>query len=356
MLALSFTAADLARTRFAVSPLWEVMASARMLRQPGGPALYRPWLEPARARLAAARLDWSLLAALVPLPPVMMPVFIAPPPSVPEPDLALELAVLRATPPELVREAVAALDPARLTRLAEDLPSPRAEDLPTPRAEGPLTPRAEGPLTRLAEDPERGLAELAETVEAYWELVLAPYWPRMLTLLRGDVLHRARLLAEGGAQRLLDSLDPGVSWEHDTLQVPHRYCAGEQELGGRGLLLVPTVFGGSKVYSITSPRWQPTLRYPPRGVATLWEQAPAAAPEALAAVVGRSRALLLTELHAPASTTDLARRTGITPGGVSQHLTTLRAAGLVTAHRVGRFVLYARTGAAEALLTAATGA
>ncbi|MDH6140296.1 MULTISPECIES: ArsR/SmtB family transcription factor [Kitasatospora] len=348
MLALSFTAADLARTRFAVSPLWEVMASARMLRQPGGPALYRPWLEPARARLAAARVDWSLLAALVPLPPVMMPVFIAPPPSVPEPDLALELAVLRATPPELVREAVAALDSARLT--------PRAEDSLTRLAEDPPTPRAEDPLTRLAEDPERGLAELAETVEAYWELVLAPYWPRLLTLLRGDVLHRARLLAEGGAQRLLDSLDPGVSWEHDTLQVPHRYCAGEQELGGRGLLLVPTVFGGSKVYSITSPRWQPTLRYPPRGVATLWEQAPASAPEALAAVVGRSRALLLAELHAPASTTDLARRTGITPGGVSQQLTTLRAAGLVTAHRVGRFVLYARTSAAEALLTAATGA
>ncbi|MCC9309512.1 helix-turn-helix domain-containing protein [Kitasatospora sp. RB6PN24] len=324
MLALSFTAADLARTRFAVSPLWEVMASARMLRQPDRSALYRPWLEPARARLAAARLDWSLLAALVPLPPVMLPVFIAPPPSVPEPDLALELTVLRATPPELVREAVAALG------------SPR--------------------LAPLVEDPERGLAELAETVEAYWELVLAPHWPRLLTLLRGDVLHRARLLAEGGAQRLLDSLDPGVSWEQDTLQVPHRYHSGAKGLGGRGLLLVPTVFGGSKVHSVTSPRWQPTLRYPPRGVATLWEQAPAPAPEALAAVVGRSRALLLAELHAPASTTDLARRTGITPGGVSQHLTTLRAAGLVTAHRVGRFVLYARTGAAEALLAAAAGA
>ncbi|MFD8087824.1 hypothetical protein ACFV4F_39755 [Kitasatospora sp. NPDC059722] len=42
----------------------------------------------------------------------------------------------------------------------------------------------------------------------------------------------------------------------------------------------------------------------------------------------------------------------MTPGGVSQHLTTLRTAGLLTAHRTGRHVLYARTEAAEALLGA----
>jgi DNA-binding transcriptional ArsR family regulator len=37
---------------------------------------------------------------------------------------------------------------------------------------------------------------------------------------------------------------------------------------------------------------------------------------------------------------------------VSQHLGVLRAGGLVTAHRVGRVVLYARTSVAEALLAA----
>ncbi|MFD0573635.1 ArsR/SmtB family transcription factor [Kitasatospora gansuensis] len=76
-------------------------------------------------------------------------------------------------------------------------------------------------------------------------------------------------------------------------------------------------------------------------------------PHALAAVIGRSRAVLLAELDTPASTTDLARRTGITAGGVSQHLTALRAAGLVDAHRSGRYVLYVRTEAAEVLLAAA---
>ncbi len=39
---------------------------------------------------------------------------------------------------------------------------------------------------------------------------------------------------------------------------------------------------------------------------------------------------------------------------VSQYLTVLRNAGLVSAHRAGRSVLYARTTAAETLLKAAS--
>jgi DNA-binding transcriptional ArsR family regulator len=67
-------------------------------------------------------------------------------------------------------------------------------------------------------------------------------------------------------------------------------------------------------------------------------------------VLGRTRADLLDELDVPASTTDLARRLALTPGAVSRHLTAVRAAGLLGAHRVGRRVLYARTKVAETLL------
>ncbi|WP_145791413.1 ArsR/SmtB family transcription factor [Kitasatospora atroaurantiaca] len=323
VLELSFTTSDLAHTRFAISPLWEVMASVRRLKDSADNALYRPWVEQVRPRLSASGLDWRLLSELLPDPPRTIPVFIAPPPSVPEPDLDLELTVLRATSAERVRSGLAGLGTPSSTR-----------------------------LDALRTDPETGLAELAGIIEAYWELALAPYWPRMLTLLRGDALHRARLLAEGGAQRLLNDLDPAITWTSDSLQVPHRQASGIKELGGRGLLLVPSVFVWPRVYSITSPNWQPTVRYPPRGIATLWERTATRTPEALAAVLGRSRALLLTELHAPASTTDLARRTGLTAGGVSQQLTALRAAGLVSPHRTGRYVLYARTELAEALLQA----
>ncbi|MCF3101158.1 winged helix-turn-helix transcriptional regulator [Streptomyces roseoverticillatus] len=324
MLELEFTARDVARTRFALSPLWEVVAGVRILKNdPGEYGLFRPWAEQARRRLAAAGLDWGLLADLVPAPPRTIPLFVAPPPTTPLADLGVELAVLRATPVEQVRSGLG----------------------------GRRAPRS-ARLDALRDDPRRGLAELAELIEAYWEIVLAPYWPRMRSLLEGDVLHRARLLAEGGADRLLSDLDPAVGWDTDTLRVRHLHARDTRRLDGRGLLLVPSVFAWPRVFSITAPGWQPTLRYPPRGVATLWERR-TAVTEPLAAVIGRGRARLLAELDTPASTTELAHRTGMTPGGVSQHLTVLRSAGLIDGHRTGRYVLYTRTEAAEVLLTAA---
>jgi DNA-binding transcriptional ArsR family regulator len=60
--------------------------------------------------------------------------------------------------------------------------------------------------------------------------------------------------------------------------------------------------------------------------------------------------LLLTELGTPASTTELAARTGMPTPTVSHHLTALRAAGLAVSHRAGRSVLYLRTELAERLL------
>ena len=102
---------------------------------------------------------------------------------------------------------------------------------------------------------------------------------------------------------------------------------------------------------MTEEPWQPTLIYPARGVALLWEEA-AAAPDALAKVLGRSRAALLADLDAPRTTTDLALRLEMTPGGVSQHLSVLKESGFVTARRNGRAVLYCRSELADQLVTA----
>ncbi|MET7461573.1 helix-turn-helix domain-containing protein, partial [Nonomuraea sp. NPDC005501] len=107
---------------------------------------------------------------------------------------------------------------------------------------------------------------------------------------------------------------------------------------------------GPRVYPDTTPPYPPPVRYPPRGVATLWERRAADTPSALATVLGRTRARLLAELDQPASTQDLARRLELAEPGVSRHLTALRDAGLCTSHRTGRYVLYARTAVAEALL------
>jgi DNA-binding transcriptional ArsR family regulator len=313
VLELSFTTRDLAYVRFAFSPLWEVVASLRVLRDPAPDPIHHPWLAQVRKRLPRAGMDLRPLYELVPSPApassggvTVIPGFLAPPPTTPMPDLEVELAVLAATPPDLT---------------------------------GPVAPK---------------LDTLVMLIRRYWDLAVAPYWPRMLTLLQGDVLYRARRLTEGGTARLFQDLDPKVTWDRDTLYVAQRFSRSVA-LRGRGLLLVPSVFAWPRIYTKVDPPWPPVLRYPPRGIGMLWTApTPASGPgTALRAILGRSRALLLAELAAPASTTDLARRTGLTAGAVSQHLGALRAAGLVTGHRTGRFVLYARTSAAEALLTAA---
>lgn len=72
-------------------------------------------------------------------------------------------------------------------------------------------------------------------------------------------------------------------------------------------------------------------------------------------MLGRTRALLLSGLDTPASNGDLARRTGRSKASVSEALTALRRAGLVSAHRTGRYVLYARTGVGEDLVAGAGG-
>jgi DNA-binding transcriptional ArsR family regulator len=58
---------------------------------------------------------------------------------------------------------------------------------------------------------------------------------------------------------------------------------------------------------------------------------------------------VLGGLDAPVSTTELARRLGLSPAGVSAHLRVLARAGLAVATRDGRTVLYGRTPLGEML-------
>lgn len=325
MIQIEFTTEDVARTRFALSPLWEVVASVRVLKSADEHGLHQRWTRRVRRELAASERDFGPLFDLVPAPArpprtSSLPSFLCPPPVTPLPSLAVELAGLRATPPQRIRTT---------------------SDVPPER------------IGALRADPSAALGRLSELIEDYWELALAPYWSRILGLLESDIAYRARRLVEGGAQHLFADLDPQVTWDAGTLQLAHRAVHGPRGLDSRGLLLVPSAFVWPRIFSVLGESWQPALRYPPRGVGTLWSPRPVAASEALCGVLGRSRALLLAELVFPTATIDLARRTGLTPGGASQHLTTLRAAGLVSAHRSGRKVLYVRTSAAETLLAAA---
>jgi len=209
-------------------------------------------------------------------------------------------------------------------------------------------------LRQFETEPRRAIRSVAELMSAYWDRAFAAHWPRIRALLEHDVLYRSRQIADGGTRSLFADLHPSVRWDDGELAVE---CAGaetELDLDERGLLLVPSVFVWPKVTFVTAPPWQPTLIYPARGVGMLWSDEQTAAPDALAKLVGQTRASLLSALDAPRSTTELAALLGQTTGGVSQHLAILREAGLVRGRRVQRVVLYMRSAEGEALVAAAS--
>ncbi len=323
MITLRFGPAALAHVRFAISPLVEVRRSRRLLDDPGAGALHLPWV--VEALELTADLDLSLLRALDPTG-VYTPDFVSPPPDTPLAEFEDELAAVAATPPEQARAEVQ-----RSYRRKPPLPAV---------------------LEPFVADPATGVAEVVALLRAYWERALAPHWPRIRALLEGDVLHRAREMADGGAERLFADVDPTVSWDDGVLSIDKGTVEQDVDLRDRGLLFVPSAFAWPDVVLVTDPRWQPTLVYPARGVGTLWETDRPAAPDALGALLGRVRAAVLMALDRPRSTTELARSLGVSAGGVSQHLGILREAGLVHGHRVGRVVLYLRSPAGDGLVGA----
>jgi hypothetical protein len=313
---------DLVRTRFAISPLFDLTWSTDVLRNPAERSLHLPWARAARRRLEG--FDYTLLDLLATSGNGYVPDFIAPPPTTPLAELEDELARVRATPPERVAVEIAW----------------RFDGLPMPDVVRPLI-----------DDPERGLDELTRVMAGYFERAIAPWWPQIRAALQADIVHRARRLTAGGAIEVFDDLHPEVSWRAGTLEVQRRYDQ-EVDLRGRGLLLVPAAFAWPRIFAMTDEPWQPGLVYTPRGIGMLWAPDGEGDRAALEALLGRRRAGILATLAVPVTTTDLARRLGASTAGVNEHLGILRRAGLVRAARDGRRVLYERTPMGDALLGA----
>ena len=203
-------------------------------------------------------------------------------------------------------------------------------------------------LGALPEDPGIARDLLADQLELFWTEFLEPNWPRMNQLLTADIEYRSRRLAAGGIALALTDIHPQVRLAEDVLMIDVKERS-RITLDRRGLLPIPGVFAWPRVGVITVPPWQPAVLYPARGVAELWTTA-AKPNDALAGVLGRTKATLLTALDEQASTSALATRVGLSNGTVSEHLTALRAAGLLTTARRGHTVHYRRTELGDALL------
>ncbi|MFB7657151.1 MULTISPECIES: DUF5937 family protein [unclassified Streptomyces] len=318
---LHFDEDDYLNCRFAHSALWETQAVAHLLKRPDRQTYQRPWLH--RTRRQAAAMDLTPLWLLMPHHG-LTPGWLCPPPAAPAATFEGEIALVRAADPDAARaDAVRSLKATRGALAAA---------------------RDRGWLSR----PARMIREVSDVLEQIWTRLIEPDWPRLRSLLEADIAFRTRQLAEHGLGELLPGISSHCSWQPGTLTVQDRANC-ERHLGGQGLVLMPSVFVWPDVIGTFEPPWQPTLAYPARGIVSLWTEPEVQAGATLTRLLGRGRAVILTSLHTPASTTGLAERLDLAPSSVSSHLSVLREAGLLTARRHGRQVLYERTGLGDAL-------
>ncbi|MEV1067708.1 winged helix-turn-helix domain-containing protein [Streptomyces sp. NPDC050263] len=228
--------------------------------------------------------------------------------------------------------------------------------------------------------PERA----AELLEYVWEAGVRPYWERRRRVLEADVVARTAQVSQGGWAAVLDSLRPGTRWLGESRFQVNLHEYPPREISGAELLFVPVTpktgwvswegrgagaaegeegeegageeegAGASAGASAGAGRY--AVVYPCAGALAEAHRTPAqAAPTALGALLGRSRAAVLILLATPVSTTQLVALTHQPLGSIGRHLRVLLDAGLVQRHRAGRSVLYSRTTAGEVLTEAAGG-
>jgi len=320
---------DLTMSRFALSPLWELTQALRLLA--GGPLerdapVLRPWLLRARDRYRALarETDLGVIGALN--PPGWGADFLAPIPASVHTTIGDLLAQVRSTPAGQAQREVA-------TALGRQ---PRVD------------PRVQRILTS-----DRVAGYVADVLAIAWQALLEPEWRTLRAILERDVVHRAGQLVSRGWAAALTDLHADLSWRQGRIELSRWPADDNADLGGRGLLFIPSVFIWPGVALRLDPPWPPALSYPARGVSALWEQpGRAGSGHALHRLLGVSRATILLALEDPASTTQLAATLGQSLGGIGDHLAVLREAGLVARARSGRSVLYRRTPIGDALAAA----
>jgi DNA-binding transcriptional ArsR family regulator len=325
---------DLAWTRFSISPLGDTVRSLLAVSDPSFHALQLPWLRSVRPRLD--RVDMHLLLALVgPTrgrdrflsgPSRALADFLTPRPTRFAPHFEDELAIVRDTPPAMVRR---------------DLIATHAPD-PVPDALTPVTRRGTKAVAALRD-------RICDELERYHELAVVPSWPDMRLVLEADTTYRARQLALGGARALFADMHPNLRWRDGMLEIEEMISEHTVKAAGRGLQLMPSIFAVKPAPPLV-PAEPPALTYPSRGIATLWAPPPPGRSTALSSLIGPPRAQLLDMLAEPLPTIEIARRLKVTPSAVSQHLKALHETGLATRARDGRQVLYRRTALGDELI------
>ena len=325
MLRIHFSGEDLAATRLANTPdpLWEVSLSSHVLRTKRSDPLLAGWKQRVATRLSPGSVMRNEVSLFITLNPAhgYFPDMLTP------------------------HEASDGLDAGIDSILSLPKPRLRLEIEKLANAHGRVAPR----VAEVGEGDPGALKELGTAMRAYHSAALDDVSDWVRTAFDADRMLRAQALLDGGVGALLDGLHPKVSFNGTVLEINDYNGDRDLYLSGRGLRLVPSFFKVPEVKPITlhDPELPQVLVYPVDRHAGL---AAAAAREPLSALLGRTRASLLEASVLGGSTTELARRVGISAPAASQHLTVLREAGLVISVRDANVVRHTATALGNAML------
>lgn len=322
MIHLLMTQDDLLNLRFSYSPLFELITSYRLLHCPHYAPTYERWVNETHSILHEVDLPymedillcWSYV-----------PDFLTQTPLKRNLTLEDELAQVFDTPPDVIRADMEALVSEFDTSIIRQL---------------------------MLMYPKETLLCLLDELRLYWQLVLEAHWSQITHILEGDMLHHGRVMALDGAQTMLDNLTQKTMYCADTqaLQLKKENKHLVHQLRGQGLQLLPGMFTMPEhAMWMINPRYRPLVLYDARG-AGMWKQSLPESNPSLELALGAGRARVLVALIMPRNTGELARLLEISAGAVSQHLSRLNQAGLVTSRRVGKRVFYQLTDRGENLI------
>lgn len=315
----------LAESRFAVSPMAEVVWAVSALRKPRSPdqrafrdahgAAFGDWLagRPVVVDLIRAsfretssgRFGW------------MADFFGMPPPWVARTTFEIELDQLRALTDDQVR-----------SDLAETSKAPLASTLLEPGVRDALI----------------------DLVAWLWTHTLETDWIRRERVFRADIVARTDQLARHGWKAVLRDLGRDREWIGNGELRVNRFSRPTVELPREArLTFVPTNhpggWSGGRADSFA-------IYYP---VAGRLAAVDAASQMGLGALIGKARADVLRLLDGPHSTSQLVALSGQHLGSVGGHLKVLLDAGVVLRRRSGREVLYWRTPLGDSLVASGGG-
>ncbi|QLH24860.1 winged helix-turn-helix domain-containing protein [Streptomyces sp. Rer75] len=323
MLRLHFTREDLLRTTVAAGPdpLWETVLSANLLGTAQGRAVFDRWRLHTRPRLRRLPPDSVRLVRTLAPPQGRFPDFLNPRESAG--GLAEGIEAVLSTPRRRLRREIGLL-----------------------RSAPPwLRPLADG-------EPDT-LRTLGRALKGYFDAALAPCWTAIRAQAEADRALRARALLTGGTEALLSTLGPTLTWRSPVLEADYPLDR-DLHLGGRGLLLIPSVFCWRNPITLADPGLPPVLVYPVRRGPGWWpsQGTPPTGRSTLGSLLGRGRAAVLRAVEGGCTTSELARRTGVTPATASEHARILRDAGLLASVRDRNTVLHTPTPLGTDLLAA----